>query len=220
MKFKNLFSWNLSPPLAIQLQVQLRKKIKLQKFLKVPQLVAAVDVAFKNQKAKGVVVVVRLPDFKVIECVCRIAKITYPYIPGLLAFREGPVLEKCFRALKQEPEVIIFDGQGIAHPRNMGLATHFGIILDKPTIGCAKTHLFGEYTLPSEEKGAYTYIFDAQKNKIGAVLRTKDNVKPLFISAGHKMDIESAIKIILMCTRKYRLPEVMRLAHQLSIKNF
>lgn len=194
-------------------------------------LIAGVDVAFKRGRAIGALVVLTYPEFsrqlfnigrdpamagKIIECVRKIAKISYPYIPGLLTFREGPVLEKCFKATEFEPDVIIFDGQGLAHPRNMGLATHLGILLNKPTIGCAKTHLFGDYVEPANYRGAFSYLLDSQGKKIGVVLKTKDNVKPVFVSPGFKMDIVSSIKIVLSCTQKYRLPEPLRLAHQLT----
>jgi deoxyribonuclease V len=128
------------------------------------------------------------------------------------------VLEKCFRVLKNEPDIVIFDGQGLAHPRNMGIATHMGILLDKPTIGCAKTWLYGKYAEPAKSRGAFSYLFDPQKKKIGAVLRTRDFVKPVYVSAGYKMDTMSAISIILQCTKKFRIPEPLRLAHQLTRK--
>jgi deoxyribonuclease V len=221
MQFKNIHPWGLSPAKAIQLQNKLKRKIKLTKCSITPKLIAGADVTFKKGKAIGVVVIMSVSHdsvmlWKVIECVRKIAKISYPYIPGLLTFREGPVLERCFRVLKKEPDVIIFDGQGLAHPRNMGIATHLGILLDKPTIGCAKTWLYGKYNEPGKESGAFSYLFDQKKNKIGAVLRTRSNVKPVYVSVGNKIDLDSCIKIILMCTEKYRIPQAMRLAHYFS----
>lgn len=217
MRFKNIHPWNLSPKQAIRIQNELRQKIKLKKYPTTPKLIAGVDVAFKDDRAIGAIAaLVSLPELKVIEYVRKVARISYPYIPGLLTFREGPVLEKCFRAIKFEPDVIIFDGQGIAHPRNMGIATHMGILLDKPTIGCAKTHLFGDYVEPKNLRGSFSYILDKQKKRLGAVLRTKDNIRPLYVSPGYKMDIESSIRIISMCTKKYRLPEPIRIAHHLT----
>lgn len=210
--------WNLSPRQAINIQKKLKQKIQLKKCHIQPKLIAGVDVAFKKERALGVVVVLAYPESKIIEYVCKSAKISYPYIPGLLTFREGPVLEKCFKALKNEPQIVIFDGQGIAHPRNMGIATHLGILLDKPTIGCAKTRLFGNYEEPANYRGAFSYLLDKQKKKIGALLRTKDNVKPVYVSPGQKMDIANAMRIVLLCTKKYRLPEPIRLAHQLTKK--
>lgn len=215
MKFKKLHSWNLNPQEAIKIQNKLRRKIKLTDFKIKPQLIAAADVAFKDNLACAAVILMKLPDFRIIEWVRKTQKIKFPYIPGLLTFREGPVLENCFRAAKFEPDVILFDGQGIAHPRNMGIAAHMGILLDKSTIGCAKTWLFGEYKEPGNSRGAFSYLFN-QKKKIGAVLRTRVNVKPVFVSPGYKIDIESAVRLILMCARKYRIPEPLRLAHQLS----
>jgi len=220
MKFKNIHPWNLSPTQAIRLQNRLKRKIRLKNLTAMPKLIAGADASFKKGKSIAAVVVLSLPEFKVVESVYKTSKISYPYIPGLLTFREGPILEKCFRALKSEPGVIIFDGQGIAHPRNMGLATHLGILLDKPTIGCAKTRLFGKYTEPKKSRGAFTYLLDDRSNRIGAVLRTKDNVKPLYVSVGNKIDLAGAIKIILLCTKKYRLPEPLRLAHQLAADVF
>lgn len=216
MRWKNLHPWDLSPAQAISLQDKLRKKIVFEKYSGIPKLIAGVDVAFKENNAIGVVVVMDYPEFKIIEQVCIVKKITYPYIPGLLTFREGPVLEKCFKAIKSEPDVIIFDGQGIAHPRNMGIATHLGILLDKPTIGCAKTRLFGRYLALRKSRGAFSYLLDKQAKRIGAVLRTRDNIKPVYVSPGNKIDINGSIKIILRCTKKYRIPEPIRMAHQLT----
>ena len=181
-----------------------------------PELIAGADVSFRGDKAYGVVVVLNYPSFEITEKVLKSAKISCPYIPGLLTFREGPVLERCFKVLKTEPEIILFDGQGIAHPRNMGLATHLGILLDKPTIGCAKTRLFGNYTEPEKAPGSFSYLLDNQERKIGAVLRTRNNVKPVYVSPGHNIDLASSIRIIFMCTKGYRLPQPLRFAHQLT----
>lgn len=213
MRFKSLYPWDLAPQHAVSLQNKLRSKIKIKKWMGTLRLIAGVDAAFKRDKATGAVVVLDYPEFKIIEQVCKTTKIPYPYIPGLLTFREGPVLGKCFSALRHKPDIIIFDGQGIAHPRNMGIATHMGILLDKTTIGCAKTHLFGEYTEPQNQRGAFSYLLDKQGKRIGAVLRTKNFVKPIFVSPGHKIDIDSSLRVILMCTKKYRIPEAIRLAH-------
>jgi deoxyribonuclease V len=225
MNFKNINSWNLEPKQAIELQNELRKKITPGLFTKIGKLyfrktridlIAGADVSFKKGKAIGIVAVLSFPELKLIESIKRIAKINYPYIPGLLTFREGPVLEECFKKLKSNPDIIIFDGQGIAHPRNMGIATHMGILLDKPTIGCAKTWLYGDFRVPKESRGSFSYLLEHKKRKIGVVLRTKDDVKAVFVSPGNKIDIKSSIKIILKCTKEYRLPEPLRLAHRLS----
>ena len=191
----------------------------MKKWQAKPKLIAGADVSFKAGRATGAVVVLDYPGFKIIEQVRQVTRIPYVYIPGLLTFREGPVLEKCFRVLKNEPDIIIFDGQGIAHPRNMGIATHMGILLDKPTVGCAKTWLYGDYKEPAGQRGGFSYLFDQQAKKIGAVLRTKNNVRPLFVSPGHRIDINGSLEVILMCTKKYRLPEPIRLAHQLTSRD-
>jgi deoxyribonuclease V len=170
MKFKHLHPWNLNPKQAIKIQGQLKTKIKLKKFPLNPKLIAGVDVSFKKGKALGAIVVMSLPELKMIEVVHKISRASYPYIPGLLTFREGPVLEKCFRVLKTQPQVIIFDGQGLAHPRNMGIATHLGILLDKPTIGCAKTWLWGEYQEPAKSRGSFSYLLDKERKRVGTVL--------------------------------------------------
>lgn len=216
MRLRKLHSWNLRPQEARDIQDKLRQKIRLKEWQGQLKLIAAADAAFKKGHAIGAVVVLSYPDLKIIEQVRKVARISYPYIPGLLTFREGPVLERCFRALKSKPDIIIFDGQGLAHPRNMGIATHMGILLDKPTIGCAKARLYGSYAEPAKSRGAFTYLFDRKKKKIGVVLRTKDGIRPVYVSPGHRIDIDSVPEIILMCTKKYRLPEPIRMAHHLT----
>ncbi|KPK97404.1 MAG: hypothetical protein AMJ95_09195 [Omnitrophica WOR_2 bacterium SM23_72] len=216
MELKNIHPWNLRPRQAIKLQQGLRKKIILKKLNSNVKLIAAADAAFKKGRAIGAVAVFSYPELEMVESVRKSAKISYPYIPGLLTFREGPVLEKCFRALKSEPEVIMFDGQGLAHPRHMGIATHLGLLLDKPTIGCAKTRLCGRYTQPKVKRGAFSYLLDKRKRKIGVVLRTKYGVRPVFVSAGYKIDLRSSMAIILRCAKKFRIPEPLRIAHQMT----
>lgn len=218
MEFRHIHPWNLAFRQAKRLQERLRRKIKLKKYSKIPKLIAGVDVAFREGKAYGAVVVLKYPELKVVESICKATKVFYPYIPGLLTFREGPVLEKCFRALKNTPDVIIFDGQGIAHPRRMGIATHLGILLDKPSIGCAKNLLFGNYKEPKNLRGSFSYLLTEKGERLGAVLRTRNKVKPVFVSVGHKIDLITAIKIILACSRKYRLPEPLRIAHHLTLQ--
>ncbi|MCX7926941.1 MAG: endonuclease V [Candidatus Omnitrophica bacterium] len=218
MQLKSHHSWTVSPQQAIRLQEKLRIKIRLKKLNALPKFIAAADVAFKQKMAYGAVAVFSYPDLCLIETIQKTATITFPYIPGLLTFREGPVLEKCFRALQSDPQVIIFDGQGIAHPRNMGIATHFGILLNKATIGCAKSWLFGTYTEPPRRQGTFSLLIDSNKRKIGAVLRTKDNVKPAFVSVGNRIDLESSIKIILECCRGFRIPEPLRVVHQMTLQ--
>ena len=158
------------------------------------------------------IVIFEFPSFKIIERKHCVSTVNFPYIPGLLTFREGPSLLEAFEKIKIEPDIILFDGQGIAHPRRMGIATHLGLFLDKPTIGCAKSKLCGNYSSLGEKKGEYTLL--KENNEIlGAALRTRDRVKPIFVSPGNKIDLFTSIEIVLKCTRKYRLPIPVREAH-------
>jgi deoxyribonuclease V len=140
--------------------------------------------------------------------------LTFPYIPGLLSFREAPVCIDAVEKLKTIPEAFIIDGQGYAHPRRLGIACHIGILVNKPTVGCAKSRLIGSFDGPARRKGSFSPLVDGEE-MIGAVLRTRTDVKPVFVSVGHKCTTKDAIKIVLDCTTKYRLPEPSRLAHQL-----
>jgi deoxyribonuclease V len=157
-------------------------------------------------------------SFEPVETATASAKLMFPYIPGLLSFREAPACLAAVRKLKSEPDLFLIDGQGIAHPRRLGLAAHLGLFLDKPTIGCAKSRLIGEFEPPGIEKGAHSPLRDHDQI-IGAVVRTRHNVKPLFISVGHKCRLEDAIRLTLACATRYRLPEPTRLAHQ-AVSNF
>ena len=216
MIIHNLHRWNITPKKAIQIQRKLSTKIRYTPLRKRTKIISGCDASFQGKKAIGSIVIMTYPELQVIEQVRKEIPVTYPYIPTLLTFREAPVLIKCFRMLKHDPDVIIFDGQGIAHPRRMGLATHMGILLSKPTIGCAKSRLTGTIKMPLSLRGNFTYIKDNKRNIIGALLRTRDEVKPVFISVGNKITLEECIKIILGCDGKYRLPEPIRAAHNLA----
>jgi len=191
---------------------------------KMPKTVAGIDCAFSKdgERIFAVVVVLRLPDLETIETASASGEVAFPYIPGLLSFREAPVCIAAVEKLRKQPDVFIIDGQGIAHPRRLGLAAHLGLFFDRPTIGCAKSRLIGQFQEPPLQKGAYALLTDrktteqnTQYQTIGAVLRTRANVKPVFVSVGHKCRLEDAVEITLACTTKYRLPEPTRLAHQL-----
>jgi deoxyribonuclease V len=223
MQTKNLHSWNLSYSQAIDLQKRLASKVQFTPLKKPPKLIAGLDCAFtKNgQKIIAAAVVVKLPDFDLIETTTALRKVTFPYIPGLLSFREAPACIAAVEKLKAGPDAFIIDGQGIAHPRRLGLAAHLGLFFDKPTIGCAKSRLTGYFEDPPPEKGAYTLLKDKKSSRldtsdevIGAVVRSRSNVEPLFVSVGNKCLLKDAIKITLDCAIKYRLPEPTRLAHQ------
>jgi len=215
MKYKNLHRWDLTAKEAIEVQALIRDRIKLKRFpVNKARRIAGVDVSVKNNVSQAAIVVLSFPELKVIDTFISSAKTVFPYIPGLLSFREAPVILECVKKLKTEPDVFIFDGQGLAHPRLMGLATHLGIILDKPSIGAAKSHLFGDFTPPGPAKGDLAILRDHDGSDIGAVLRTRDNIKPIFVSPGHLMDIPSAVKITLACCPRYKLPEPVRAAHK------
>ncbi|MHC4312493.1 MAG: deoxyribonuclease V [Planctomycetota bacterium] len=210
-----------------QAQKRLADKIRVVPLKKHPKLIAGIDCAFSKDGKKiiAAVVVLKPTDFSPVETASALRKVTFPYIPGLLSFREAPVCIAAVEKLKTRPDIFIIDGQGIAHPRRLGLAAHLGLFFDRPTIGCAKSRLTGFFEDPPSEKGAYRLLkdkkgvkYDTQYETIGAVVRTRTNVKPLFVSVGNKCLLKDAIKITLRCATKYRLPEPTRLAHQLVSK--
>ncbi len=217
LKYYNLHPWQVRPDEAERIQSALRERLSLEKEDSSIRTVAGADVAYRRGKVIGGVVVFQFPDLKLIENEYALSPATFPYIPGLLSFREGPVLLKVFEKLKTTPDVIIFDGQGIAHPRRMGIAAHLGILLDRPTVGCAKSILLGNYTIPADEPGAFCLIRD-RGEAVGAALRTKRGVKPVFVSPGNRIDIPGAIRIVLECTCRHRLPEPLRQAHAFVAK--
>lgn len=204
------------------MQTKLAWKVKFTPLKKEPELVAGLDCAFSKdgKRILAAVVVLRRPEFELVETVSASRKVTFPYIPGLLSFREAPVCIAAVKKLRSKPDVFIVDGQGVAHPRRLGLAAHLGLFLDRPTIGCAKSRLTGTYQEPSPEKGTYSLLKEeksgqnTQSEVIGAVVRTRTNVKPLFVSVGNKCRLKDAIRVVLDCAVKYRLPEPSRLAHQ------
>lgn len=214
MKVNQLHPWNVKPQEAIALQKQLATRINdtVPLDLSTVRLIAGVDVSVKNEESQAAVVVASYPDMLPVETVLARQPTPFPYIPGLLSFREGPVLVEAFERLQNVPDVFIFDGMGRIHPRGIGIASHMGLWLDKPTIGCGKSHLIGQYAEPAQEKGAYSPLTNKGET-LGVVLRTRVNVKPVYISVGHKIMLEAAIQLVLACTDKYRLPTPIRMAH-------
>jgi deoxyribonuclease V len=219
MEIKKLHSWNLSYSQAIALQKQLSEKVQLIELKNHPKTIAGIDCALTKdgQRIVAAVVVLKPPSFELVEKASDIRKVTIPYIPGLLSFREAPACIAAAKKLKKTPDAFIIDGQGIAHPRRLGLAAHLGLFFNRPTIGCAKSRLTGTFEEPAFEKSSYSLLKDKGET-IGAVLRTRTNVKPVFVSVGNKCTLKDAVKITLACATKYRLPEPTRLAHQLVSK--
>ncbi|NIQ93221.1 MAG: deoxyribonuclease V [Desulfuromonadales bacterium] len=215
MDFTRRHKWEMEPSEAVALQKEMAGEIRLQNELpKALDRVAGVDVSYEKHGDLfyAGVVVLSFPDLAVVEeASCR-QRQKFPYIPGLLSFRELPVVLEAFRSLKSDPDVVLVDGQGIAHPRRLGLAAHLGLWLDRPTIGCAKSRLCGVHDNPGPERGARVPLRDGEET-IGQVVRTRDGVKPMYISPGHKVDIETAAEIALACGGGYRLPEPTRQAH-------
>lgn len=214
MKLHYRHKWDLQPDQAIALQKQLASEIISDRpvDLNSVRFVAGVDVSVKDNVSQAAIVVVSFPDLKPVETALASRPTPFPYIPGLLSFREGPVLVEAFEKLKQEPDVLIFDGMGIAHPRRIGIASHMGVWLQKSTIGCGKTLLIGKYQEPAFERGSWSELVD-KGQIIGAVLRTRASVKPVYISPGHLADLPTAVELVMRCTPKFRLPEPIRLAH-------
>ncbi len=215
MILPRLHSWDFPPKDAIALQKELAGRVIIDRPLDFDRvkLVAGVDVSVKDGWSQAAVVVTRLPDFAVIETVTIKRPTSYPYIPGLLSFREGPVLVEAFQKLTCEADLFLFDGIGYAHPRRIGIASHMGLWLNKPTIGCGKSRLCGTHGAPLPEKGGAVPLMD-RGDTIGSVVTTRTGCKPLFISPGHLCDLPGAVVATLRCTTRYRLPEPVRLAHK------
>ncbi len=215
MQFQQLHPWDFTPKEARQLQNVLRTRVlKIDQFQDI-KTVAGVDIGLKKDKVLAAVIVLDLTDLQIIDGVVAESRITFPYVPGLLSFREIPPLLEAFVHLQTKPDLVIVDGQGLAHPRRFGLASHLGLILNIPTIGCAKSRLCGEYTQPEKQKGSYTHITD-ENEIIGVALRTRTDVSVVYVSIGHKISLASARELTLACCDKYRLPETTRYAHKVA----
>ena len=213
-----LHSWNVSVELAIQIQEALKDRIILKKTFSKVETIGGGDVAYSRDGNLlfGAIAVLSFPNLEILDMATADGKIPFPYIPTLLSFREGPILIKTFQRLKIKPDVMIFDGQGVAHPRRMGLASHMGLWFGLPSIGCAKTPLLDESISPELSKGSFEWIRN-EGEKVGAVLRTKEKIKPLFVSPGHRIDLLTSIQLILESCRGYRFPEPLRKAHQMTV---
>lgn len=214
MDYCKLHPWATSYSRAVRLQNALRNRLVLAPPAKPIRLIAGADASYwkRSDLFYGAVVVFSTEPWRVVEWAAAEGRVSFPYIPGMLSFREAPILLKAFKKLKAAPDLVIFDSQGIAHPRGLGLAAHVGLFLGIPTIGCAKSRLIGGYREPGIRAGCRTALTH-DGEKIGTVLRTRDGVKPVFVSPGHLMDHRGAVKWVLECCRGCRLPEPTRQAH-------
>jgi deoxyribonuclease V len=215
MDIPSLHSWDLTPTEAVALQRELAGRIDTRSPLTGCELVAGADVSYNRFSPVfyAAVVVVRVSDGAIVETQSAVRETPFPYVPGLLTFREGPVLLEVFAKLKTRPDAVIFDGAGYAHPRRFGLACHLGVWLDVPSIGCAKSILVGKVRAPGKKPGSRAPLKDG-KEIIGSAVRTKHGIKPVYVSVGHKIDLASAVRLTLECCRGYRLPEPTRQAHR------
>lgn len=202
---------------AKKLQVRLREKVRVAPLRKKPRYVAGVDAAFSNDRVFAAVCLFLFPELTLIEQRFAVRNLSFPYVPGFLSFREGPAIMAALDLLSCRPDLVLVDGQGIAHPLGIGIASFIGVMTGIPTIGCAKSRLIGEYVEPAKKKGNWSPL-TVENNVIGAVLRSRDNTRPLFVSPGHKTDLDTAIRIALDCTGYYRIPEPLRCADMLSKK--
>jgi len=214
MRVRSLHSWDVSYAEAVRMQEFLGKKIKPGPLPSRLRYVAGADVSYEKHGDTffAGVVVWDLKRGKAVEEAGARGMVNFPYIPGLLSFREAPVLVKAFGKVSSRVDAVIVDGQGVAHPRRFGLASHICLLVDKPGAGCAKTRLVGEHEQPGENKGDRTDLIH-HGERVGIVLRTRKGVKPVFVSTGHRLGADEAAELVLMCTGKYRLPEPVRMAH-------
>jgi deoxyribonuclease V len=215
---KHSHPWNITTAQARDIQLKLKEKVIRQDRLSTKiHYVAGVDVGFEDSGAitRAAVATLSFPELKLYEYAIARRQTSFPYIPGLLSFREIPAVLDALAKLKQLPDVLLCDGQGLAHPRRFGIACHLGVLTDIPAIGVAKTRLIGTHALVPDVKGGYALLMD-DNEEIGAVLRTRTGVKPVYVSIGHMISLPSAIALVMRCVTKYRLPETTRWADRIA----
>lgn len=213
--------WDLDLPAAIALQRELAAKVVRKTAFGPVTTIAGVDASYRDGIARAAIVAFSFPGMDILECVTAERPVDYPYVPGLLSFREAPTILDALEKLLLMPDLLILDGHGVAHPRRLGIASHVGLLVDKPSIGCAKRRLVGDYDEPARERGSYSYLYDDGADDegivvIGAVVRTRTGVKPVFVSTGHRISLDAAIDVVLVCGRGYRLPEPIRWADRIA----
>jgi deoxyribonuclease V len=214
MRIHPLHSWDVTVAEATELQRELAAKVDVRPPLKRCELIAGADISYNrfSPTMYAAVVVLRMDDLSIVEVRGAVSETTFPYQPGYLTFREAPALLQAFARVESEPDAIMFDGQGIAHPRRMGLASHVGLWLQKPSVGCAKSRLVGKFgTLPREAGSVAPLVHRGEE--IGMVVRTKNGVQPVYVSPGHLIDTASSVDLVLRSCRGYRIPEPTRQAH-------
>lgn len=218
MEIHPLHSWAVTPKEAIAIQKNLAARVDRNNHLRSPpKLIAGADISLSQSRGTAYAGVVVL-DAETLEVVAEHTlkgQIDFPYVPGLLSFREAPLLLELFAQIDPAPDLILFDGQGIAHPRGLGLASHLGLLLECPTVGCAKTRLTGEHQEPGPDKGDHAPLKNRDGNILGVALRTRKRCKPIFVSIGHRIGLDHAIEWVLRVSPRYRIPEPTRQAHNL-----
>ncbi|MCI0491176.1 MAG: deoxyribonuclease V [Blastocatellia bacterium] len=216
MQYRELHAWDLKPSEAIELQKTLQQQVRIEPLYAEVETVAGCDISFNkfSDRIYAGIIVLKLPGLEILERATVVTTVSFPYIPGLLSFRETPALLEVWKRLTKRPDVVMLDGQGLAHPRRFGIACHFGLLTGIPAIGCAKTVLVGKYREPDERAGSYS-LMEHKGETVGAAVRTKDRVSPVYVSAGHLIDLSGAIALALRCARGYRVPEPTRQAHLL-----
>lgn len=218
MNLPKLHPWTLNAEQAVDVQNELRDRLVLGWDGRDVTTVGGVDVGFAGEQARAAIVVLHYSDLTPLEGVTVRVELTFPYIPGLLAFREGPAVLAAWQQLRTKPDLLVFDGQGIAHPRGVGIASHMGLWLERPSIGVAKSRLYGRHAAPGLMRGDGAELRDEldPARTIGMVLRTRTEVNPVYVSPGHLIDIPHSVEFVLRCCTRYRLPEPTRWAHKVA----
>jgi deoxyribonuclease V len=207
--------WDVSPQEAVDVQRRLAGLVERHPRLGQVRRVAGVDVSIRDDMARAAVVVLSISALQLLDYAVAERTVAFPYVPGLLAFREGPVVMEALERVGNEPDLLIFDGHGLAHPRRLGIACHIGVLADIPAIGCAKSRLCGQHDEPGPEPGDYALLVD-KGEVVGAALRTRVGANPVYVSIGHRVDLATSLEYVRACTRGYRLPEATRWAHRVA----